>query len=839
MMGRKAAAPQKKTEAHGRRIHLVCNAHLDPVWLWDREEGIAETISTFRSAADFCEEFYGFVFNHNESILYEWIEEHDPRLFERIRKLVEKGRWHIMGGWYLQPDCNMPCGESLVRQVLEGKRYFAQKFNATQHTAINFDSFGHSRGLVQLIRKAGQDSYIFCRPSPEDLTLPADTFIWKGFDGSEIMAHRARGAYFSDEGKAVDKVKGIVESVPPEDTILVLWGVGNHGGGPSRLDIRRLNEFIEKGGVEAKHSWPEEFFRDVEKSRNPLPVYSGGLNPWAVGCYTSQVRVKQKHRLLESEFFLTEKMLSQACLQGLIESYPHAEFKDALRDLLMAEFHDILPGSSVKSVEESSIRMMDHGLEILSRLKAKAFFALSGGQKPAKTGGVPVFVYNPHPFPVKGVFQCELQLAKQQKAGFYCPVEVFSGGRKIPSQVEKEESNLPVDWRKRVVFAAELAPSSMTRFDCRIKAPVREPGPAGKGKGGMLFFDNGEMEITINNRTGLIDRYRVNGRDFLREGAFRLMAMEDDEDPWGMRVKSFKKRAGAFRLMTADKGAEFFGNSRKAHSVRVVEEGEARSVVEAVFSFNESRACLRYNIPRTGTGIEVEAFVYWQERDKMLKLSIPTTISGGVYRGQTVFGVEELPQGHQEVVAQRWTGIVSEKDNAALTCINEGIYGSSMGRGEIRLSLLRSPAYAAHPIRNLKILPDDRFIPRIDIGERTFRLWVDAGPADRMMSGIDRAATVKNEKPFALSFFPSGEGKKSGPSITIGGAAVCMPAFYKSENGGYVVRLFEPSGKTSSAVLSFPRLGIKKRVRFKPFDVRTLKLDKNLKGLKEVELTEE
>jgi len=104
-----------------KKVFLVCNAHLDPVWLWQWQEGLAETISTFRTAARFCEEFDGFVFNHNESLLYEWIEKHAPPLFRKIQKLVRQKRWNIMGGWYLQPDCNMPAGESFVRQILAGK----------------------------------------------------------------------------------------------------------------------------------------------------------------------------------------------------------------------------------------------------------------------------------------------------------------------------------------------------------------------------------------------------------------------------------------------------------------------------------------------------------------------------------------------------------------------------------------------------------------------------------------------------------------------------------------------------------------------------------------------
>ena len=146
------------------KLHLLCNAHLDPVWLWRWNEGLAEAISTFRVAADFCEQYDGFVFNHNEALLYEWVEEHEPQLFARIQKLVKDGKWHIMGGWYIQPDCVMTSGESLLTQIRLGQEYFEEKFGVKPTTAINFDPFGHSRGLVQILKKTGFDGYIFMRP---------------------------------------------------------------------------------------------------------------------------------------------------------------------------------------------------------------------------------------------------------------------------------------------------------------------------------------------------------------------------------------------------------------------------------------------------------------------------------------------------------------------------------------------------------------------------------------------------------------------------------------------------------------------------------------------------
>ncbi|MCL5999757.1 MAG: hypothetical protein M1546_27395 [Chloroflexi bacterium] len=184
-------AKKNKTKTDDRPIvHLVCQAHIDPVWMWTWQEGAREGISTFHTAANLLEEFPDFVFNHNESVLYEWIEENDPALFARIRKLVKQGRWNISGGWYLQPDCNMSAGETLVRLIQEGQRYFSDKFGVTPRVAYNFDTFGHPASLPQMLAQAGYGMYIHCRPVPHQLQLPAALYQWQGHDGTRVLVLR-------------------------------------------------------------------------------------------------------------------------------------------------------------------------------------------------------------------------------------------------------------------------------------------------------------------------------------------------------------------------------------------------------------------------------------------------------------------------------------------------------------------------------------------------------------------------------------------------------------------------------------------------------------------------
>jgi alpha-mannosidase len=303
---------------------------------------------------------------------------------------------------------------------------------------------------------------------------------------------------------------------------------------------------------------PEDYFRELAKVSDTLPIRREDMNPFAVGCYTSQIRIKQKHRLLENELYATEKMCSAAWIKKGM-AYPGNELKDALHDLAMSEFHDILPGSSIQPVEEMALRVMDHGLEIISRVKARAFFALAFGEQKALDGETPILVYNPHPYPVRAIVECEFQLADFNWTDSFTQVTVYKGAELLPSQVEKELSNLTLDWRKRVVFFTELMPMQMNRFNCNLTRIPGKPVPEIKSTDNFLHFNNGTMETGISMITGLMEYYRVNGHDYLRPQSFCATVIEDNEDAWGMNIRSFKSVIGQFELMTIEESTLFSG----------------------------------------------------------------------------------------------------------------------------------------------------------------------------------------------------------------------------------------------------------------------------------------
>lgn len=807
-----------------KKLFLVCNAHLDPVWLWDWQEGATAALSTFRVAADFCEKYEGFVFCHNEALLYQWVEEYEPELFQRIKKLVASGKWCIIGGWFLQPDCNIPSGESILRQIRSGREYFRQHFQAEPRIAVNFDSFGHNKGLVQILKQCGYTGYLFMRPEKEKMELPARNFFWEGFDGSQILAHRLDRSYRTLMGQAVEDITDWCRTEADEDISLFTWGIGNHGGGPSQVDLEGLNKWIgQQTELDACNGTLEDFFCALEESNDAFPVVSKDLRPVHVGCYTSQAKLKRLHRQLENRLYATEKLLSAAAVQNLI-TYPSKELLEAEQDLLFCQFHDILPGTSIAEGETASIATLHHGLDILSRLQMKGVMALLSGQEKARPEETPVFIYNPHPYPVTGVFTFEIMPAEQNwSQDVRNVVTVTRNSQTILSQEEKPSLNMNLDWRKRITVQATLEPSSMNRFDCAFQLLSHTQAVDITFPTANIAFDNGRVQVLINVKTGLVDRYTVDGVDYLRPGAFSPVAYEDNPDPWHMDTPNYPDIVGAFTLAEPKYAHRYSdGTETTVFPVRIVEDGPVRMIVEVEFVWKNSRIIQSYLLPKSGTGFEIKQHIIWNEADTMLKLEIPSVIEG-TYIGQGMFGHGELAQDGTECVSQKWCGLFDS--HHGLTIANTGVYGSHCKGNTISLSLLRSPGYACHPIEDRKLIHEERFIPRMDQGEHDLHFAICGGSAEERHWKVDFEAQVLNETPVIFSAFPSGSGSLPKQTITLSDPSVQLSAmYYDKAKNGYVVRFWNTLAHANQVTVNMPLWGIQQEIKLNAFQFKTYRI---------------
>lgn len=790
-----------------KKFHLICNAHIDPIWQWDWPEGVSATLSTFHTAAKLCEEF-DYIFCHNEVTVYKYVEEYAPGLFAKIQKLVKEGKWHIMGGWYLQPDCNMPSGESFVRQIREGERYFKEKFGVKPTTAINFDPFGHTVGLVQIVKKCGQDGYLFVRPFSHELDLPSDHFVWRGLDGSEIKAVRITGGYGTGLGKSAESLRHKTKW-QPFPVGVALWGVGNHGGGPSRKDLADIKEqLLTDTTTEFIHSTPEAFFSEIA----PTEVVDRSLRISMPGCYTSMYRVKKLHAQLENEILMAEKIASAAYLKGLINEYPEKELKVAVEDLLNAEFHDVLPGTSVQCGEDAGIRYLNHGILEAERVKIKAYFALAEEQKPASEGEYPVVIFNPHPYELCDNVECEFALADQQwneKITSRITV-VDENGNTVPYQVIKEESNLTLDWRKRIIFEANIKPMSLARYSVYVDFIPAEPNV----KEPSFVFDDGRKHVEIDKSTGLLTSYRINGVEQIKGDGFGLYSFDDNADPWGMSKEQLKRmgtNGKKFKLSNKPKGV-FEGMK----PVQMVENGDIYLGIEAFFECECSLARILYKIYKNNDNVDIDVTLYMGDINRIIKLGLPIGAEGTLI-GQTAFGTEDLFMDGRENVAHRFVAL--DKGDSCIALLNTGVYGSHFENGCLYMSLCRGVTYCAHPICERELIPMDRFTKKIDQGENNYSFRLTHTGRDF----LERKAQELVQKPYALNIFPIPSKNENVGSldISLGGDIISMPTVKKAYDGdGVIFRLLNntPKGVESYIAVNGARIDL----TFGKYEVKTV-----------------
>src|ERR671910_275681 len=363
------------------RIALTGHAHLDLAWLWPVSETMRKGRRTFASVLSLMERYDDFVFNQSSAQLYEWIEAESPEIFERVRRRVEEGRWEPVGGSWVEPDCQIPSGESMMRQMLYGQRYFEEKFGHRSRVAWLPDAFGFSPALPQLLRGAGMEGFFTYKLNwSETNEFPYDLYEWEGIDGSTVIAHDFENPGQDYNGNVTPKdIYGTWRNFEgkrqhPESLFAFGWGDG--GGGPS---APLLEKYLRLPGVSGpprpRLGHLEEYFAALPESG--LPVWVGELYlEFHRGTLTTQARTKAlnragEHRLLEAEAFAAIAQLS-----GF--QYPHDEIETAWKTVLLNQFHDIIPGSSIAEVYQDTVPELEGVVRTATAARDAALAHLAG-----------------------------------------------------------------------------------------------------------------------------------------------------------------------------------------------------------------------------------------------------------------------------------------------------------------------------------------------------------------------------------------------------------------------------------------------------------------------------
>ena len=661
-------------------INVIGNAHIDMAWLWPWSETVDVCQMTFERALENMEQYPDFLYAQSQAQAYAWMEERYPELFERIRKRAEEGRWIIVGGTWVEPDNNIPSGESQVRQILYGKRYFKEKFGVDVNIGWIPDSFGYAWTLPQIYRKSGFKYFVTQKLTWNDTNeFPHKVFWWQSPDGSRLFSYFPY-TYSHDLGsqRLAEQFLDYHERTGLKDQ-LVLYGTGDHGGGPSEQMIDRVQTLNAIGTFPTvRQANPQVVLDKLENETDALPVWNDELYlEYHRGCYTTQAKIKKRNRRCEALLETAEKFATFSQT-----AYPKSELEEAWKKTLFNQFHDILPGSCIKEVvvdahrdydwiEETLHDIIDSTLkEICSRIDTRG-------------KGTPVVVFNPLSWPrddmVKGMIP----------EGMDDTFSVFDGrGNRVLTQIHENT----------FVFIAEDIPS--IGYRTYWLKPENKGEESSQLSLGRDFVENQYYRIEINPETGNWSRLldKRNGREVIEQGREGnvLQALEDLPEAWD-----------AWNIGYTGKS----WNIEDVERIAIIEGGPVRARLRITRRFGSSRfiqdLLLYDGIPR----IDVYNQVDWHESHILLKAVFPVDVKsdhvtceipyGTITRSTTPLTPQDSAK--FEVSAHKWIDLSDGSYGVGL--LNDCKYGHDVQGNVMRITLLRSPKW-----------PD----PEADMGYHTF-----------------------------------------------------------------------------------------------------------------------
>ncbi len=750
------------------RFALTGHAHLDLAWLWPVEETRRKARRTFSSVLGLMDRYEDFTFNQSSAQLYAWVEEDDPELFARIRERVAQGRWEPVGGSWVEPDCQLPGGESFVRQLLYGQSYFVEKFGRRASVAWLPDTFGFSPAIPQLLRSAGITGFFTYKLNwSETNEFPHDLFHWEGLDGSRVVAHS-----FDNPGADYNG------DVTPRDLLgawrnfkgkrrhresLFSFGWGDGGGGPTgkmlenyarlrdfpslpRLRMARVEEFFSELPDDGLPTWVGELY--LELHRGTLTTHGG----------IKKLNREAEHRLLEAEAFATI-----AALDGT--PYPSRDLELSWKTLLLNQFHDILPGTSIAEVYTQSRHQLEKVVRDAEKFRGAALVSLCGG---VVEGGATMVV--------NAALRCRpLTVLLPNASGSRDTVFDLDG---VPLPAQATEEGLLVHAPERTVPA--LGGISI-RFDGREKGPetlafgvrVRE-----LGEGVVLENELLRVEISaLGNLRRVYDKPAE--REVLDGTGNQLWAYVDKPREWD--------------AWDVDEDYGLEGEEiLDVESVEVVEDGPLRAAVRVIRGWRDSHISQTYRLLSGSRRIDIATEVHWGERRILLRALLPVNVRSHEATYETMYGVVRRPTHRNsswdaarfEVCAHRFVDLSETGYGVAL--LNDGKYGHSVRDNVLGISLIRSPLY-----------PD----PRADEGYHRFTYSLFPHPGDWVEADVAEEGFALNSPLFAA---PTGEKMAGFGLVQAEGLKVMLGSLKPAVDGqGLILRLYEPHGARGTCVLRF------------------------------------
>ncbi|MDY0290135.1 MAG: glycoside hydrolase family 38 C-terminal domain-containing protein [Sphaerochaeta sp.] len=791
-----------------KTMYMIGNAHLDPVWLWDWKEGYAENNATMKSMLDRLDEYDDIYFTSSSSLFYEWIEESSPLMFEAIRKRVAEGRWYICGGWYVQPDCNLPSGESFARHTLYAQNYFFSKFGCIASIGYCVDSFGHCGTLPQILRQSRMDKYVFMRPGRHEKPIGENLFIWESPDGSQVTAYRIPfnyNAHFGVEKQIDDCMNEFTGDFPG---VMAFYGVGNHGGGPTIANIQTILEMRKKyPDVALEFATPAQFFSDVAKSGVHLPVIKEDLQHHASGCYSVHSEVKRMNRKAENQLLRGEKYAVIAH-QVLGTPYTSEGFDQAWKNVLFNQFHDILAGTCLRSAYEDARDAYGEAKAIASRLENRAVQALSWAiDIPHVEHSIPIVVFNPHGWATESFVEVEGGHHKNMLFPEH-PVLYDAHNKRIDFQIL--DAAVHCRGRVRLVFNAELPPLGYGLYMlCEEKeARAIENNPVSDS----LVLENNFLKVEFSADTGgigLIYDKRAD-RSLLSSDAAIGTVVKDTSDTWGHATITYHDVLGQFKPVRMEK----------------TESGPVRETVRVYSTYDASYLIQEFMLYKGADYLTVKAKVFWTEQLKALRLDFPVEAGVGKVTYEIPFGTIEKKANGEEEPMQNWFDLCDE-DGRGICIVNDGKYSGAAFGNTLSLLVLRSPVYSHHVPTELE-LPLDRY-DFIDQGEQFFEYRIIPHGKKYEHATFVKSGLELNQKPIVL-FETYHEGTLARSHSYMGETEenVVLTCLKKAHVGsGYVARFQETDGKSCTSLISFfgnPAF----ELSFKSFEIKTIRLD--LKG---------